>query len=54
MMQDLVGIVRQESEMREALERLAALAAARGHAPASAAIANTTTAGTRPSTCTTC
>ena len=54
MMQDLVGIVRQESEMREALGQLAEPAASARRGPASAATASTTTAGTRRSICTTC
>ncbi len=46
MMQDLVGIVRQEEEMERALGRIAELEGARRARPASPAIASTTTAGT--------
>ncbi len=53
MMQDLVGIVRVESEMVEALQKLAALGIARP-VPASRAIASTTRDGTHASICATC
>ena len=54
MMQDLVGIVRNEPEMQRALDGLGAAARARATASASAAIASTTRAGTPRSICTTC
>ena len=54
MMQDLVGIVRNEPEMRRALEGLGEPARARRRASASAGIASTTPAGTPRSICTTC
>ena len=54
MMQDLVGIVRNEAEMQRALEGLGDAARARAAASASAAIASTTRAGTPRSICTTC
>ena len=47
MMQDLVGIVRDEDEMQRALAGLEALEAARRAASASPATASTTPAGTR-------
>ena len=49
-MQDLVGIVRLEAEMQEALTRLDALNR-RAEAQAWRAIANITPVGTRASTC---
>ena len=54
MMQDLVGIVRNEAEMQRALDGLGDAARARERASASAATASTTPAGTPRSTCTTC
>ena len=53
MMQDLVGIVRIEDEMLQALKGLDALKA-RAAQTASRAIASTTPAGTRPRICGTC
>jgi len=44
-MQDLVGIVRNEREMREALEKIDDLKKARGKGPQPAAIVNTTPVG---------
>ena len=53
MMQELVGIVRQESEMQRGARRGSkALRGAGRAAPASPATASTTPAGTRRSTCT--
>ena len=54
MMQDLVGIVRSEDEMQQALEGIEELQGARGEGRASTATASTTPAGTPRSTCTTC
>ena len=54
MMQDLVGIVRIESEMQQALEKIDEAAARAPRRPASRAIANTTPAGTRRSIWTIC
>ena len=53
-MQDLVGIVRTESEMREALARIAALNERAGARRRRRATASTTPAGTPASTCATC
>ena len=50
-MQDNVGIVRNEAEMKKALEAIQGLKAARGEGRASSATASTTRAGTRRSTC---
>ena len=49
-MQDLVGIVRTESEMQQALEQNSATSRCGQTGRASPATASTTTAGTRPST----
>ena len=54
MMQDLVGIVRQEQEMLQALERIEQLKLPARNGLAWAGIANTIPAGTRRSTLTTC
>ena len=54
MMQDLVGIVRNEDEMQQALEELGRLRERAQRGSASAAIASTTPAGTPRSICTTC
>ena len=54
MMQDLVGIVRQESEMLRGARAARRRCGSARPGPASSAIANTTTAGTRPSTSTIC
>ena len=53
-MQDLVGIVRREEEMQQALERDLRSLRKRAEASPSQAIANTTTAGTPHSICTIC
>ena len=53
MMQDLVGIVRNEDEMQRALEGLGPLRE-RAHRSASAGIASTTPAGIPRSISTTC
>ena len=53
-MQDLVGIVRKESEMREALDAPGRSQRARREASAWPAIASTTRAGTRRSICGIC
>ena len=47
MMQDLVGIVRDEDEMQQALTGLGALKERAGDGSASPATASTTPAGTR-------
>ena len=54
MMQDLVGIVRKEDEMLQALEQPGSPQAAGRARSARSATASTTPAGTPPSTCTTC
>ena len=54
MMQDLVGIVRNEAEMQQALDGIEELQARARDASASAATASTTPAGTPRSTCATC
>ena len=54
MMQDLVGIVRDEDEMQQALDGIERAARARAGRSASTATASTTPAGTPRSTCTTC
>ena len=53
-MNDLVGIIRREGEMSEALERLAALPRAAATASASKATGSSTRAGTWRWTCATC
>ncbi len=53
-MQDLVGIVRVEAEMQQALEAIAAIARRGRSGRGSPAIASTTTAGTRRSISATC
>ncbi len=53
-MQDLVGIVRTESEMEEALRAIAQLKQARRRRSACPEIASTTTAGTRRWICGIC
>ena len=53
-MQNLVGIVRTESEMQQALEAIGAAAGSARDAWASRAIASTTTAGTPRWICRTC
>ena len=54
MMQDLVGIVRTESEMQEALREASPASTSAPRASASTATASTTPAGTPASTCATC
>ena len=54
MMQDLVGIVRQEEEMEQALESIEELESAQRTRRRRAAIANTIPAGTRRSIWTIC
>ena len=54
MMQDLVGIVRTESEMQQALEAIGGAAGARRARRRRPATASTTPAGTPRSTCRTC
>ena len=54
MMQDLVGIVRTEDEMQQALDEIGELRARAGERRRAPAIASTTPAGTPRSTCRTC
>ena len=53
-MQDLVGIIRVEAELKEALEKIAVLAGTVRPPSRSKATGSTTPAGTSPSTCATC
>ena len=53
-MNDLVGIIRREGEIEEALERLAELRERRRTGQVSRATGSSTRAGTWPWTCATC